>query len=64
MDLFLIQQMDGFKNRLSYHGQAMGADLVHGVLGGVMIAVRKHKAMRAVVVVDQVGRGNAALDEG
>ena len=37
----------------------MGADLVHGVLRGVVIAV-----VGAVVEVDDVDRGHAALDEG
>lgn len=64
MDLSLIQQMDGFKNRLSDHGQAMCADFVHRVLGGVMIAVWKHKTVGAVVVVDQVGAGDTAVHEG
>ncbi len=59
-----IQEMDRFEHRLADHSQAVRADFVHGVLRGVVVAVGKCDGARAVVDVDNVGAGNAALDEG
>jgi hypothetical protein len=44
---------------ISVDSQAPGADLVHRVLGGVVIAV-----VRPVVQIDYVDRRHAALNKG
>jgi hypothetical protein len=42
----------------------MGADLVDGVLRGVVVAVGHGRGVRAVVVIDKVENRNAPLLEG
>jgi hypothetical protein len=55
----LIDQPDRLHEHIAVDGQAVGADLVHGVLRGVVVAV-----VGAVVEVDDVDRRHAALDKG
>ena len=54
--LSLVDQPDGFQEDVAVDGEAVGADLVHGVLRGVVVAV-----VRAVVEIDDVdGRARRA----
>src|SRR5208282_283608 len=57
--LALVKQVDGFQNRIAYDFQAFGAQLVHGVLRGVMEYV-----VVSVIEVDVVGAGDATFNEG
>src|SRR6266849_3994448 len=57
--LSLVEHVDGFEDGITHDFQALGAQLVHGVLRGVMEDV-----VVAVIEVDYVGARNAALDEG
>src|SRR5258708_38956563 len=57
--LALIDKADGFHENVAVDGEAPHADFVQGVLGGVVVAV-----VGAVVEVDDVDGGDAALDEG
>jgi hypothetical protein len=55
----LIDQPDRLHEHIAVDGQAVGADLVHRVLRGVVVAV-----VGAVVEVDHVDRRHAALHKG
>src|SRR5208337_1085166 len=57
--LALVEQVDRFQDRIANDFEALGAELVHGVLRGVMEDV-----VVAVVEVDDVGAGDAAFYEG
>ena len=56
--------MDHFEEEIGGDLQGLGADLVDGVLGGVVVAVGGCVGVGAVVDVDEVEDGDAALGEG
>ena len=60
----LVDQADHFEEEVGGDLEGFGADLVHGVLGGVVVTVRGGRGVGAVVDVDEVEDGDAALLEG
>ncbi len=52
------------RNEVAGGLEGFGADLVEGVLGGVVVTVWEFLGVGAVVVVDEVEDGDAALFEG
>ena len=55
--------MDGFEEEVGRDLQGLGADLVDGVLCGVVVAIGGGVGVGAVVDVDDVERGTAAAKE-
>jgi len=59
-----IDEADDLEDEVAGGLEGFGADFVEGVLGGVMVAVGEFLGVGAVVVVDEVEDGDAALLEG
>lgn len=64
MDLALVYEGDEFEEEVGGGLQRLRADLVEGVLGGVVVAVGVLAVVGTVVVVDDVEDGDSALVEG
>ena len=60
----LVDQVDHFEEEIGGDLEGFGADLVDGVLGGVVVAVGGGVGVGAVVDVDEVEDGDSALGEG
>ena len=58
--LVLVDEPDHFEEEVGGDLQAVGADLVDGVLGGVVVAVGELVGVGAVVEVDDVEDRDAA----
>ena len=59
----LVDEADHFEEEIACNLKGVGADLVDGVEGGVVVAVGQGHGVRAVVDVDDVEDGDAALLE-
>src|ERR1035437_324020 len=59
----LVDEADGFEEEIGGDLEGFGADLVDGILGCVVVAVRCRGGVGAVVDVDEVEDGHAALLE-
>ncbi len=62
--LVLVDEVDHFEKEVAGGLEGLRADLVEGVFGGVVVAVGVGGVVGAVVVVDDVEDGDAALVEG
>ena len=60
----LVDEADHLEEEVGGDLEGLGADLVEGVLGGVVVAVGRGVGVGAVVGVDDVEDGDAALGEG
>jgi len=63
LKLSLVDEADGFEEEVGGDLQGLRADLVDGVLRGVVVAVGCGGGVRAVVYVNDIERGDAALQE-
>ncbi len=62
--LMLVDEVDHLEEEVASGLEGLGADLVEGVFGGVVVAVGVGGVVGAVVVVDDVEDGDATLVEG
>ena len=60
----LVYQVDHFEEEVGGDLEGFWADLVEGVLGGVVVAVGGGVGVGAVVDIDEIEDGDAALSEG
>ena len=63
-DPIAIDEADGFEEEVGGDLEGFGADLVDGVLGGVVVAVGEWLGVGAVVDVDDVEEGTPRLRKG